>query len=97
MPACVAWNCPNNSANYPDTAFHKFPLDRPPLLELWTRNVNRPAPWAPTADSVLCSDHFAERCFERSGRTTWLRSDALPTIFAYPDDRQQVSERQDDA
>lgn len=90
MPACVAWNCRNNSANYPATGFHKFPLDQPPLLELWVHNVNRPDPWAPTADSVLCSDHFPERCFERSGRNTWLRSDALPTIFAYPDDRQQV-------
>uniref|UniRef100_A0A1E1WXJ3 THAP-type domain-containing protein n=1 Tax=Amblyomma aureolatum TaxID=187763 RepID=A0A1E1WXJ3_9ACAR len=89
MVLCEAWNCGNDSENCPDATFHKFPLDSPALLKAWVHNVNRPAPWQPTANSVLCSDHFLERCFVRSGKTTWLRSNALPTIFAYPDNQQQ--------
>lgn len=89
MVLCEAWNCDNNSEDCPDATFHKFPLDSPTLLKAWVHNVNRPAPWQPTGNSVLCSDHFLERCFIRSGKITWLRSSAVPTIFAYPDDQQQ--------
>ncbi|XP_075529227.1 THAP domain-containing protein 1-like [Dermacentor variabilis] len=88
MPICEAWNC-DNSDDCPGTTFHKFPVDSPMLLKAWVHNVNLPAPWEPTEDSVLCSDHFLERCFIRSGSSTRLRPDAVPTIFAYPDDRQQ--------
>ncbi|XP_049514963.1 THAP domain-containing protein 1 isoform X2 [Dermacentor silvarum] len=88
MPVCEAWNC-DNSGDFPGTTFHKFPLDSPMLLKAWVHNVNLPPPWEPTEDSLLCSDHFLERCFERSGSTARLRPDAVPTIFAYPDNRQQ--------
>ncbi|XP_075732015.1 THAP domain-containing protein 1-like isoform X1 [Rhipicephalus microplus] len=91
MPVCEAWNCDNNSDDCPpSTTFHKFPLDSPLLLKAWVYNVNLPEPWEPTADSALCSDHFLEHCFVRTGNTVSLRPDALPTIFAYPDDRQKV-------
>lgn len=90
MPVCEAWNCDNNSDDCPpSTTFHKFPLDSPLLLKAWVYNVNLPEPWEPTADSALCSDHFLEHCFVRTGNTVSLRPDALPTIFAYPDDRQK--------
>ncbi|KAK8786362.1 hypothetical protein V5799_023861 [Amblyomma americanum] len=89
MVLCEAWNCNNDSENCLDATFHKFPLDSPALLRAWVHNVNRPAPWQPTANSVLCSDHFLERWFVRSGKTTRLRSNAVPTIFAYPDDQEQ--------
>lgn len=89
MPLCEAWNCENDSDHCPGTTFHKFPLDSPLLLKAWVHNVNLPEPWEPTADSVLCSDHFLERSFVRTSNTARLRPDAVPTIFAYPDDRQQ--------
>lgn len=88
MPICEAWNC-DNSDDCPGTTLHRFPVDSPTLLKAWVHNVNLPAPWEPTEDSVLCSDHFLERCFVRTGSTAGLRPDAVPTIFAYPDDRQQ--------
>lgn len=89
MPVCEAWNCENSTDDCPGTTFHKFPLNSPVLLKAWVHNVNLPAPWEPSADSVLCSDHFLERCFVRTNDAVRLRSDAVPTIFAYPDDRQQ--------
>ncbi|KAL1433429.1 hypothetical protein MTO96_012550 [Rhipicephalus appendiculatus] len=69
MPVCEAWNCDNNSDHCPGTTFHNFPLDSPLLLKAWVHNVNLPEPWEPTADSVLCSDHFLERCFVRTNNT----------------------------
>ncbi|XP_029828736.2 THAP domain-containing protein 1 isoform X1 [Ixodes scapularis] len=89
MPCCVAWNCQNRSDGPQGTSFHKFPLTRPELLELWLHNLNREPGWEPNVRSVLCSDHFLEKCFDRTGQTVRLRADALPTIFAYPEDRVQ--------
>ncbi|CAN8004185.1 unnamed protein product [Ixodes hexagonus] len=89
MPCCVAWNCQNRSDGPQGTSFHRFPLSRPELLGLWMHNLNREPGWEPTVRSVLCSDHFLEKCFDRTGQTVRLRADALPTIFAYPDDRTQ--------
>lgn len=88
MPYCCAWNCQNKTGEALGTSFHRFPFAKPDILRLWVHNVNRPD-WEPNSRSVLCSDHFLERCFDRSGQTVRLRWDAVPTMFAYPDDRVQ--------
>ncbi|XP_064111434.1 THAP domain-containing protein 2-like [Macrobrachium nipponense] len=37
--------------------------------------------WTPSKRSVLCSDHFDSCCFDKTGCTTRIRSDAVPTVF----------------
>lgn len=88
MVYCSAWNCQNSDADH-NMSLYKFPFDRPDVLRLWVHNMNRPN-WKPTPGAVLCSDHFVQNCFHRTGSAVSLRWDAVPTIFAYPDDDTEV-------
>ncbi|XP_040927896.1 uncharacterized protein zgc:153292 isoform X2 [Betta splendens] len=45
--------------------------------------------WAPTRFSVLCMNHFEDRCLDKTGKYVKLRVDAVPTIFASSDDSQK--------
>lgn len=49
----------------------------------WIRNM-RWKNWTPSLRSVICSDHFTAKCFDRTGCTVRLRASAVPTIFAFP-------------
>ncbi len=62
---------------------YSYPSSRPSLLQKWTENTRRDQ-WEPKRTSVLCSDHFTEECFDRTGQTTRLRENAVPTIFDFP-------------
>uniref|UniRef100_V9KJ73 THAP domain-containing protein 5-like protein n=1 Tax=Callorhinchus milii TaxID=7868 RepID=V9KJ73_CALMI len=41
--------------------------------------------WAPTPYQYLCSDHFTPESFERRWGIRYLKPDAVPTIFSFPD------------
>ncbi|XP_063608661.1 THAP domain-containing protein 2-like [Penaeus indicus] len=32
----------------------------------------------------VCSQHFEDSCFDKTGQTILLKQDAVPTIFAFP-------------
>ncbi|XP_041458529.1 uncharacterized protein LOC121410463 isoform X3 [Lytechinus variegatus] len=40
--------------------------------------------------SVLCSDHFEDACFDRTGQTIRLRQDAVPTTINLPPRHQKM-------
>ncbi|XP_035023435.2 uncharacterized protein LOC118116161 [Hippoglossus stenolepis] len=63
-------------------AFHKFPLHNPPLLAQWLKAVGR-ANWHPRLGSSICSTHFTEDCFDRTGEKVTLRPDAVPTRLVH--------------
>ncbi|XP_066529855.1 uncharacterized protein [Hoplias malabaricus] len=69
--------------------FHRFPFGEPSRLSRWISFAQRDR-WSINSRSAVCSKHFAEDSFERSGDRVCLKSDAVPTLepFAFP---QEVS------
>ena len=97
---CVAAGC--DSVSGKGCSFHKFPKNEA-LRRRWVNAVKRQrSNWnGPSADSQLCSNHFAEDCFITDGvcfRETMgiktLKPDAVPTIFARSIDYLQASSSQ---
>ncbi|XP_030247786.1 uncharacterized protein LOC115566180 [Sparus aurata] len=64
--------------------FHRFPLHNTVLLTQWLRAVGRPN-WHPRLRSSICSTHFTEDCFDRSGDKVALTADAVPTLLVHGD------------
>nr|XP_046267997.1 uncharacterized protein LOC124071484 isoform X2 [Scatophagus argus] len=64
--------------------FHKFPLHNAALLTRWLKAVGRPN-WHPRLRSSVCSTHFTEDCFDRSGEKVALHADAVPTPMVHSD------------
>jgi len=62
--------------------FHRFPLSKPELVAQWVSNMRR-GNWLPGIHSCICSLHFEESCFDRTGQTVRLRSGCAPTIFDF--------------
>ncbi|KAM4045761.1 THAP domain-containing protein 2-like [Anomaloglossus baeobatrachus] len=83
MPTtCAAWWCSNNSKRDLHVTFHRFPSN-PERRKQWLNLVNREN-FSPSLHTFLCSKHFEESCFDRTGQTVRLRTNAVPTIFIYP-------------
>ncbi|XP_038056541.1 THAP domain-containing protein 1-like isoform X2 [Patiria miniata] len=61
-----------------------FPLSQPERAQRWIAHTRR-ANWKPRPWSKLCSIHFKESDFDRTGATTRLRENVIPTIFDFPD------------
>lgn len=84
MPTtCAAFGCSNNSKRDSHVTFHRFPSN-PERRKLWQSLLNREH-FTPSLHTFLCSKHFDEACFDRTGQTVRLRVNAAPTIFIYPD------------
>ncbi|KAE8625029.1 hypothetical protein XENTR_v10006134 [Xenopus tropicalis] len=84
MPTtCAASECKNNSKKDSQVTFHRFPAD-PKRRAEWLKHLNREN-FFPTLHTFLCSKHFEESCFDRTGQTVRLRANAVPTIFIYPE------------
>ncbi|XP_015244622.1 PREDICTED: THAP domain-containing protein 1 A-like [Cyprinodon variegatus] len=83
MPTCVAFGCNNKQFSGCGKTFHRFPHSDAARMEQWVQNVRRKK-WQPSKKSVLCSEHFEEACFDRTGQTVRLRESAVPTLFNFP-------------
>uniref|UniRef100_A0A1A8CF61 THAP domain-containing protein 1 n=1 Tax=Nothobranchius kadleci TaxID=1051664 RepID=A0A1A8CF61_NOTKA len=64
--------------------FHKFPLHNLPVLAQWMKAVGR-VHWHPRLWSSICSTHFTEDCFDRSGDKVILHPDSVPTLNIHGD------------
>ena len=62
---------------------NRFPHSQPDILKQWVINMHREG-FNPSKKSVVCSDHFKEECFDRTGQTVRLRPHVVPTIFTLP-------------
>ncbi|KAK6488668.1 THAP domain-containing protein 2 [Huso huso] len=86
MPTCcAAFGCCNTRKKDCGFSFHRFPLNKE-RREKWIHCVRR-VNFNPSLNTFLCSKHFEESCFDRTGQTVRLREDAVPTIFVLPDCR----------
>ncbi|XP_069688676.1 uncharacterized protein [Periplaneta americana] len=64
--------------------FQIFPHD-PVRRQRWVSAMGR-RDWTPSVHSSLCSVHFEEKCFDRTGQTVRLRDGSVPTVFISPFD-----------
>jgi hypothetical protein len=62
---------------------YRFPHSDPALLRQWIHNMHRTG-YSPSKKAVVCSDHFEDSCFDRTGQTIRLRQGSIPTIFNLP-------------
>ncbi|KAK4310044.1 hypothetical protein Pmani_018374 [Petrolisthes manimaculis] len=88
MVRCAAYGCKNGDWNIKRNSgitFHRFPNKEKheTRYNKWLRNM-RWEKWTPGRRSVICSYHFSDECFDRTGKTVRLRSSAVPTIFDFP-------------
>ncbi|XP_026281715.2 THAP domain-containing protein 1-like [Frankliniella occidentalis] len=63
--------------------FHAFPSKNLALRARWCMAI-RGEGWLPSKYAKVCSKHFEERCFDRSGQTCRLRENAMPTMGIDP-------------
>ena len=87
---CVAAGC-SNTVKQKGISVFSFPKDKM-LKRKWSNQVKRTrVAWrGPTANSVVCSEHFTEDCFDESyklhqsfglKKRRRLKDGAVPTIF----------------
>ena len=65
-----------------------FPKDENKRL-LWAKSVKRKnttdgSLWRPNTHNVICSKHFKENAFDRTGQIARLKNYAIPCIFDFP-------------
>ena len=89
MVYCMAFGCTNDSRNTKNISYHKLP-DNNELKKVWLVKISREDPKI-SKNSVLCSEHFEQDCFERdlkaellgTKRKAKLKSGAIPNIFSH--------------
>ena len=95
MPeSCAATGCENRQdKNRPDLVFKQIPCDKK-LNAIWEMKIKCDS-YPKDKNTVLCSEHFSEDCFERDLKAEFkhkwttplykIKDDAIPTIFAHKD------------
>ncbi|XP_063242346.1 zinc finger protein 616-like isoform X5 [Bacillus rossius redtenbacheri] len=92
VTSCCAINCTERHVKGGKVTFHKFPKDAA-RRAAWIEAVHRKN-WTPTKNSMLCSDHFTEDCFDRTSLSVVrLREYAVPSVFpTFPDHLKKAEE-----
>ncbi|XP_043973313.1 THAP domain-containing protein 6-like [Gambusia affinis] len=67
--------------------FHKFPKDKN-VRKKWEATLQREG-FTASDSSVLCSEHFKQENFDRTGQIVRLRDGAIPSIFSFPAELQR--------
>ena len=90
MPSsrCVVQDCINSSDHTTDISVHKSPTNKS-LRRIWVKFVETKStnfnPDLAELRFMVCSEHFASECFERSvhisGSVRRLKTGAVPTIW----------------
>ncbi|XP_063039816.1 uncharacterized protein LOC134435019 isoform X4 [Engraulis encrasicolus] len=91
---CLCYGCQSSqdqSSEGDTRTFHRFPVNDPDRLKLWISYAKRDQ-WSVTSRSVLCSKHFTEDCFDRSGESVSLKPDAVPTVPMDSNSQQEDNE-----
>ncbi|CAG2187272.1 unnamed protein product [Mytilus edulis] len=101
---CQAYGCSTRPSN--GKSLHSFPdpVKKKELCQTWIYNLNlQEASFTSTKNKVVCEDHFETSCFEGNmmgrllGFTSKLRrlkSDAVPTVFAFDQNCRVYSNQQ---
>ncbi|XP_015240684.1 PREDICTED: THAP domain-containing protein 6-like [Cyprinodon variegatus] len=83
MPvSCSAYGCKSKRttlSKHRGITFHQFPKD-PGLRKAWIL-ASRRMDFKPSNNTVLCSEHFTEADFDRTGQTVRLRDGVIPSVF----------------
>ncbi|KAG9481926.1 hypothetical protein GDO78_010910 [Eleutherodactylus coqui] len=87
--SCSAANCVNRQTaqtKRKGITFHRFPKEES-RRTLWVNAVSQShaavgSDWTPSVHSSLCSQHFHDKQFDRTGQTVRLRDSAVPVIFS---------------
>uniref|UniRef100_A0A3Q3K9Q6 THAP-type domain-containing protein n=1 Tax=Monopterus albus TaxID=43700 RepID=A0A3Q3K9Q6_MONAL len=79
--SCAAWGCFKRS-------FHKFPKDKG-LQKQWETALIRER-FSASSSTVLCSEHFRQEDFDRTGQTVRIRKGVILSVFCFPAHLQKV-------
>ncbi|XP_039547189.1 THAP domain-containing protein 6-like [Pimephales promelas] len=82
---CAAFSCSNRRTIGPNRGrgitFHKFPKDKV-MRKKWEVAMRRKGFHASNS-SVLCSQHFQQGDFDRTGQTVRLQNNVIPSVFSF--------------
>ncbi|XP_034018655.1 THAP domain-containing protein 4-like isoform X2 [Thalassophryne amazonica] len=78
MPSeCAHAFCKNMMVKGNGLTFHRFPKNSERRMQ-WASKMGRPEGWAPKPWDLVCSAHFREEDFDRTGQNTRLRDNVVP-------------------
>ncbi|KAL4640704.1 THAP domain-containing protein 5 [Arapaima gigas] len=94
---CAAKLCKNRggvlSKDNKKISFYPFPLQDEERLRKWVDNMERKE-WIPSRHQYLCSEHFTEDSFDLRWGIRYLKNTAVPTIFPFGYDTEEVPNTQ---
>ncbi|CAJ1059827.1 THAP domain-containing protein 6-like [Xyrichtys novacula] len=82
---CAAYSCATRrtaESRARGITFHRFPKDKN-LRKKWEIAVRREK-FTARDSSVLCSQHFKEADFDRTGQVVRIRDGVIPSVFKFP-------------
>ena len=72
MPNCGAFGCTNRLSHDKELTFHQIPGEgrNKQLRKMWLTNIRRAGELPKDKSFYICSEHFAEDCYERDFKVT---------------------------